>query len=57
MPNENETEALCKWCQKPFERNRKDKVYCCSNCKTYAFLKAKRDQARELKQKEKKDIK
>jgi hypothetical protein len=44
MPNKKQkTEAICEWCKKPFERTRKDKRFCCQNCKIYSHLKSKRE--------------
>lgn len=40
----------CQHCGKEFEQNRKDKIYCSSNCKVYAHLKAKREEKKKGKQ-------
>jgi hypothetical protein len=34
---------ICGWCQRPFEPNRKDKVYCCNTCQKSASKRRQPD--------------
>lgn len=37
LPGSNAPQPVCKFCEKPFRRRRKDQIYCMTTCRQQAY--------------------